>query len=407
MHLSRPRRIPWRELVLVASLLACGICQASGQVSIISSPWIEGFEALLELQNVPEGVQEYSWHRGANDSADSMIVSYQPPSHAWQRGPMYSSRENVTVKGHLVIKDSLLNDTGSYTVRVDLGNETQRATGWLEIHKWEGDPGISANTTSVVEYRDPMAVFCDTNVTDATRIQWYVNALNVSSNEQMTISPDRKTLTLHQLSRYDFTIWCGIENVVGLPQKSDAISPKVFYGPDSVLLRTKPSKFSSFLAAEVGSAVELDCTSTSSPRPTYHWIHNGSFLSSAASLSFPSLTWEQMGRYRCIVENPVAQLRFYRDIQIRRPRTIPDIRTGFYLSGSLVVFFIGMTVLGGVYLFGVLIYFLITRFSTSHGPSETLQRCPNSALTVGTIDGTSISISITIITTVVIHGHSL
>lgn len=117
-----------------ASLLACGICQASGQISIISSPWIEGFEALLELQNVPEGVQEYSWHRGANDSADSMIVSYQPPSHAWQPGPMYSSRENVTVKGHLVIKDSLLNDTGSYTVRVDLGNETQTATGWLEIH---------------------------------------------------------------------------------------------------------------------------------------------------------------------------------------------------------------------------------------------------------------------------------
>lgn len=94
--------------------------------------------------------------------------------------------------------------------------------------EWEGDPGISANTTSVVEYRDPMAVFCHTNVTDATRIQWYVNALNVSSNEQMTISPDRKTLTLHQLSRYDFTIRCGIENVLGLPQKSDFIFPKVF-----------------------------------------------------------------------------------------------------------------------------------------------------------------------------------
>ncbi|XP_006753641.1 PREDICTED: carcinoembryonic antigen-related cell adhesion molecule 18 [Myotis davidii] len=364
MHLSRPRRSPWRELVLVASLLACGICQASGQISIISSPWIEGFEAFLELKNVPEGVQEYSWHRGANDNADSMIVSYQPPSHAWQRGPMYSSRENVTVKGDLVIKDSQLNDTGSYTVRVNLSTETQTATGWLEIHKWEGDPGISANTTSVVEYRDPMAVFCHTNVTDATRIQWYVNVLNVSSNEQMTISPDRKTLTLHHLSRYDFTIRCGIENVLGLPQKSDYIFPKVFYGPDSVLLRTKPSKFSNVLPTEVGSAVQLDCTSTSSPGPTYRWIHNGSFLSSEASLSFPSLTWEQMGRYRCIVENPVTQLRFYRDIRIQRPRTIPEIRTGFYLSGPLVVFFIVMTVLGGVYLCGVLIYFLITRFST-------------------------------------------
>lgn len=36
----------------------------------------------------------------------------------------------------------------------------------------------------------------------------------------------------------------------------------------------------------------------------------------------------------------------------------------FYLSGPLLVFFIGMTVLGGVYLCGVLIYILVTRLST-------------------------------------------
>ncbi|XP_054567124.1 carcinoembryonic antigen-related cell adhesion molecule 18 [Eptesicus fuscus] len=318
MHLSGPSRSPWRELVLVASLLACGICQASGQISIISSPTIEGFEAWLELQNVPEGVQEYSWHRGTNDSADSMIVSYRPPSRAWQPGPMHSSRKNVTEKGHLVIKDSLLNDTGSYTVRVDLGNETQRATGWLEVHEWENDPGISANTTSVVEYGDPVAAFCHTNVTNATRIQWYVNYVEVSSNERVTISPDRKTLILRQPSRFDFSIGCSLTNVLGIPQRSYIVL-KVAYGPDSVLLKTKPSKFNSILPAEVGSAVQLDCTSSSSPRPTYRWIHNGSFLSSEASLSFPSLTWEQMGMYRCIVENPVVQLRFYRDIRIQRP----------------------------------------------------------------------------------------
>lgn len=363
MHLSGPSRSPWRELVLVASLLACGICQASGQISIISSPTIEGFQAWLELQNVPEGVQEYSWHRGANDSADSMIVSYQPPSRAWQPGPMYSSRKNVTEKGHLVIKDALLNDTGSYTVRVDLGNGTQRATGWLEVHEWENDPGISANTTSAVEYGDPVAAFCHTNVTNATRIRWYVNYEKASSNERVTISPDRKTLILHQPSRFDSSIGCSLTNVLGIPQRS-YIALKVAYGPDSVLLKTKPSKFNSVLPAEVGSAVQLDCTSSSSPRPTYRWIHNGSFLSSEASLSFPSLTWEQMGRYRCIVENPVVQLRFYRDIRIQRPRTILVGKPSFYLSGSLVVFFIGMTVLGGIYLCGVLIYTLVTRFST-------------------------------------------
>lgn len=349
----------------MASLLAAGICQASGQISVTSSPTIEEFDGVLGLQNVPGGVQEFSWHRGENASADSMIVSYRPPSGAWQPGPRHSGRENVTADGGLVIRDTRLNDTGSYTVRVDLGNETQTATGWLEVQAWEEDPGISANTTSVVEYGDPVAAFCHTNVSDPARIRWYVNSVKVSSGEWAAISPDGKTLLLLQPSRFDTTIHCTVTNVVGFPQRSDNLFLKVAYGPDRVVLNTKPATYNGVLPAEVGAAVRLECSSTSSPRATYRWVHNGSLLSvAAASLSLPSLTWEQMGRYRCIAENPTAQLRFYRDVRIQRPRTIPVGEPEFYLSGSLVVFFIGMTVLGGVYLCGVLIYFLVTRLST-------------------------------------------
>ena len=46
---------------------------------------------------------------------------------------MYSGWETVSPTGALLIKDSQLNDTGSYTVRVDTINDTQRATGWLKI----------------------------------------------------------------------------------------------------------------------------------------------------------------------------------------------------------------------------------------------------------------------------------
>lgn len=62
-----------------------------------------------------------------------MIVSYKPPSNFWQTGPMYRGRENVTTLGNLMIRRSALSDTGNYTVRVDTGNGTQTATGWLEI----------------------------------------------------------------------------------------------------------------------------------------------------------------------------------------------------------------------------------------------------------------------------------
>lgn len=364
MHLSRPRLGRWSELALVASLLACGICQASGQISIVPFTGLEGFESYLVLKHVPEGAQEYSWYRGAHDNEESKIVSYKPPSNSWQPGPMSSSRENVTKTGDLEIKESMLSDAGNYTVRVTLSSGTQKATSWLAIQEWVGKPNISANATSVAENLDPVVAFCHTNVTNTTRIQWYLNALKVSSNDQVTISPDRKALIIHQLSRYDFTIQCSIDNVFEIPEKSDIIFLTVAYGPDRVMLNSTPSTLGGVLSTEVGSRVQMQCSSTSRPLSTYRWTHNGSFLSSEASVLLPRLTWEQMGRYRCFVENSVTQLTLYRDIRIQRPWQMPVIRTGFYLSGPLVVFFIVMTVLGSVYLCGILIYILISRFST-------------------------------------------
>lgn len=44
----------------------------------------------------------------------------------------------------------------------------------------------------------------------------------------------------------------------------------------------------------------------------------------------------------------------------------PVVNRGFYISGSLVVFLIVMTVLGGVYLCGMLVYTLISYFSTRY-----------------------------------------
>ena len=115
-----------------ASLLACGICQASGQIFITQTLGIKGYRTVLALDNVPGDVQEYSWYWGANDSAGNMIISHKPSS-AQQPGPMYTGRERVNREGSLLIRPTALNDTGNYTVRVVAGNETQRATGWLEV----------------------------------------------------------------------------------------------------------------------------------------------------------------------------------------------------------------------------------------------------------------------------------
>lgn len=106
-------------------------------------------------------------------------------------------------------------------------------------------------------------------------------------------------------------------------------------GPDEVLLSTSPSIFKGVLSAKIGSQVDMACTAFSVPSPKYHWSHNGSLLSfSDASITLPSLAWEQMGRYRCIVDNPVTQLTMYREFQIQTPREYSSSPLGLMLPKS-------------------------------------------------------------------------
>ncbi|XP_060254831.1 carcinoembryonic antigen-related cell adhesion molecule 18 isoform X2 [Ovis aries] len=356
MDLSRP------------SLLACGIHQASSQIYIAPDSLIgvERYSSSLAIENTPEDVQEYSWHRGANDTEENLIISYNATSHSRRDGPMYSGRESVSVRGTLRIRGSQLNDTGNYTVRVDTISDTQRATGWLEILELE-IPQTSVNTTSVVDGEDVVAATCYTN---DSQVQWYVNYAPVSRNYRMTVCPDNKTLVIRMFSRFDSPLQCGIEILPELIQKSDLVYVTVAYGPYSLQLSSSPTDFSGILSAEIGSQVEMECISYSRPESKYRWMHNGSFLSfSEKNITLPSLTWDQMGRYRCIEENSATQLTLYDEVHVQAPWRRPVVSRTLTISGSLLVFLIIFTVLGFTHFLIVLIRALFKHYSTrSTGP---------------------------------------
>ncbi|CAI9161225.1 unnamed protein product [Rangifer tarandus platyrhynchus] len=363
MDLSRPRCRVWRELVLVASLLACGIRQASSQIYIAPDSLIgvERYSSSLAVENAPEDVQEYSWHRGANDTEENLIISYNTTSHSRRDGPMYSGRESVSIRGTLRIWRSQLNDTGNYTVRVDTISDTQKATGWLEVRELE-IPQISVNTTSVVDGEDAVAATCYTN---DSHIQWYVNYVPVSGNYRMTISPDNKTLVIRMFGRFDSPLQCGIEILPELIQKSDLVYVTVAYGPYSLLLSSSPTDFNGILSAEIGSQVEMECISYSRPESKYRWIHNGSILSfSEKNITLPSLTWDQMGRYRCIAENSATQVTLYEEVHVQAPWHRPVVSRSFTISGSLLVLLIIFIVLGFTHFLAVLIRALFRHYST-------------------------------------------
>ncbi|KAL1764802.1 carcinoembryonic antigen-related cell adhesion molecule 18 [Sigmodon hispidus] len=363
MTVFRPIYIPWRWLILTACLLTCGICQASGQIFISpdSLTGLEKYRTILTLENVPEDVLQYSWYRGMDNSTGNMIFSYVLPNTR-HPGPLFTGRENVTCAGSLVIRRSALNDTGYYTVEVDAGNGTQRASGWLEILKLRNNPNISANASAnasvLVEGMDSVVAKCLTN---SSNIKWFVNSVPTSGNNRMTISEGGKTLVIHRVSRYDHSLQCAIEDFQNMLQRSEEIRLSVAYGPDYVSLWTQPDVFNGVLTAVTGSSVQLKCTCYAKPEPKYHWIHNGSLLSvSEKNMTLPNLSWEQMGSYRCIVENMETQLAFYREVTIQPPRPPPPaIHREFYISGSLVIFLIILTSLGSAYVCGILVYTLI------------------------------------------------
>ena len=104
-------------------------------------------------------------------------------------------------------------------------------------------------------------------------------------------------------------------------------------GPYSLQLSSSPIDFSGILSAEIGSQVEMECISYSRPESQYRWIHNGSLLSfSEKNITLPSLTWDQMGRYRCIAENSATQLTLYNEVHIQAPC---ECRGGPSLSPNL------------------------------------------------------------------------
>ncbi|XP_060031179.1 carcinoembryonic antigen-related cell adhesion molecule 18 [Erinaceus europaeus] len=368
MDLPRTRHNPWRGLFLVAGLVACSLCPASAQIYINPEflKWFVGEESELIVMDMPKVVTDISWHRGTQPSEDTRIISYQPPSKTWAPGPEYNSRMNVTSYGNLYFSRAEWGDTGHYTVRVATDREKQTATALFQVGEPSGKPGLSLNATSVAEYLDPVLATCHT---DATKVLWHVNSRLVSSNDQMTLSPDNKTLTLHWVRRYD-SVQCQIVNFKDEVQRSELIVLSVTYGPYDVSLWSKPQNVFDTIGAEIGSKVEINCTTLSCwPSPKYRWTHNGAPLSySGHSITLWSLTKEQLGRYRCVLENPATGLSLYREVIVDRPRDSLQADSSFHLSGYFSGVLIVLTFLGGVSLCGLLAFKLTQLCSARRNP---------------------------------------
>ena len=88
----------------------------------------EGESVLLQVHNLPEDVQTFSWYKGVLSTQDFKIAEYSIATKSIIRGRAHSRREIVYTNGSLLLQDVTEKDSGFYTlVTIDSNAKVETA----------------------------------------------------------------------------------------------------------------------------------------------------------------------------------------------------------------------------------------------------------------------------------------
>uniref|UniRef100_A0A8C9HW37 Carcinoembryonic antigen-related cell adhesion molecule 6 n=1 Tax=Piliocolobus tephrosceles TaxID=591936 RepID=A0A8C9HW37_9PRIM len=182
--------IPWKEVLLTASLLTFWNPPTTAQLTIESRPFnvAEGKEVLLLAHNLPQNTLGFSWYKGERVDNKRLIVAYVMGTQQTTPGPAHSGRETVYSNASLLIQNVTQNDTGSYTlqaIKEDLVNE--EATGWFCVYHGPGIPTISPPDS----YYHPGAnlnLSCHVASNPPTQYSWFVSGMLQQHTQKLLIA---------------------------------------------------------------------------------------------------------------------------------------------------------------------------------------------------------------------------
>lgn len=97
-------------------------------------------------------------------------------------------------------------------------------------------PVLTVNTSLAVELLDAISASCNTN---ATKIEWHLSDRPVVSNDQMTLSPDNRTLVIYRVSRSDTWLDCVASNSVDMTKKDFVRLPIACEYSEAVEVKTQ------------------------------------------------------------------------------------------------------------------------------------------------------------------------
>uniref|UniRef100_A0A2I3H7K6 CEA cell adhesion molecule 7 n=1 Tax=Nomascus leucogenys TaxID=61853 RepID=A0A2I3H7K6_NOMLE len=144
--------IPWKGLLLTASLLTFWNLPTSAQTTIEVMPFnvAEGKEVLLLVHNESQNLYGYNWYKGERVHANYRIIGCVINDQENAPGPAHNGRETIYPNGSLLIQNVTHNDAGIYTLHVinkDLVNEEVTSQFYVFSESVQASsPDLSAGT---------------------------------------------------------------------------------------------------------------------------------------------------------------------------------------------------------------------------------------------------------------------
>nr|AAF04463.1 pregnancy specific glycoprotein 18 [Mus musculus] len=176
----------------------------SAQLSIDPVPRhaAEGGSVLLQVHNLPEDVQTFSWYKGVLSTQDFKIAEYSIATKSIIRGRAHSRREIGYTNGSLLLQDVTEKDSGLYTlITIDSNVRVVTAHVQVNIHQLVTQP-VMRVTDSTVRVQSSVVFTCFSDNTGIS-IRWLFNNQRLQLTERMTLSPSKCQLRIHTVRKED------------------------------------------------------------------------------------------------------------------------------------------------------------------------------------------------------------
>ncbi|CAK6437127.1 unnamed protein product [Pipistrellus nathusii] len=290
--------VPWKGLLLAASLLTLWSVPTTAQLTIESVPpnAAEGKDVLLCVHNLPGNLLGYTWYKGEIRESSKIIsyIIYTQTTISW---PAYSGRETIYHNGSHLLQNITLKDTGKYILQaIDKDFDIKQVTGQLRVYSVLPKPSITSNNSNPEEHKDPVVLTCEPQ-TENTTYLWFINSQRLLVSARLQLSKDNRTLTLLLVTWNDTGPYeCETQNLVSAG-RSDPFTLNVLYGPDAPTISPSDSHYIR------GTNLSLSCQAASNPPAQYSWLINGRPLTTTQELFIPNITLHNSGSYICLAHN--------------------------------------------------------------------------------------------------------